>query len=333
MALVLLVVSTIAGTDAFTQTPEMTRSYQRGSSLYEAGLYEAAAPYFVRALALSEQEFGANSARTGFILKNLATVYSRLGQYSAAEPLYLRALEIFERTFGPENGLVAEVVNDLSIVYVEQEKFIQAEPLLERVLGSLEQAFGADDPRVAVAAYNYGYASEFLGDSQKARDLYVRALTVWQSQKVLDSDRIAAARARLAGLGRSQERRAPSLAPYLPRLMPGQTPRKEPRVAAAKGARTKPLLQPANDTPAPNAGKGWRVQIAALKTRESAERESARLSQVHAGFLPALSIVEAILPKGTFYRVGTFPLPDRDAATTLCEALKARQQDCIVVRR
>ena len=93
-----------------------------------------------------------------------------------AEPFYIRALEIFEKTFGENSSHVAELLSDFGFSYIEQNKFIQAEPLLARVMKYLELEFGLDDPRVAVAAYNYGYAIEFLGDANKARELYARTL-------------------------------------------------------------------------------------------------------------------------------------------------------------
>ena len=328
-------------TEASAQSPEMTRNYQRGSSLYEAGMYEAATPYFERALVLSELEFGIDSSRTGFILKNLATVQSRQGKHSLAEPLYLRALAIFEQTFGPENGLVAELVNELSMTYVEQEKYIEAEPLLARVLENLENTFGTNDPRVAVAAYNYGYASEFLGDAQKARGLYARALQIWQSQKVPDGNSVAAAEARISGLGRSQGRKAPSLAPYVPRVLTGQ----EPQDGAPTGAivlrdpATRPapaVTVAAPSVDSPDNDKAWHVQLAAFRTREAAERELKRLQAAHGPLLSEagnLAIQEAVLAEGVFYRVGTGPLPGKAPATSLCAALKEQQQGCIVVRR
>lgn len=203
------------------QSEALTRSYQRGSSLVEAGMYKAATPYLVKALELSETEFGRESSRTAFILKNLATVYTRQGMFGAAEPLYTRALGIFEEAFGPDHGIVAEVVNELSIAYIEQRRYIEAEPLLARVLDSLERTFGSNDSKVAVAAYNYGYTSEYLGDSNKARKLYARALEIWQSQPVPDEDRIRAVTRRLEGLKRVHASKGPSLAPYLPRVLPG----------------------------------------------------------------------------------------------------------------
>lgn len=349
------------------QSEALTRNYQRGSSLFEAGMYKAATPYFVKALALSESEYGRESTRTAFVLKNLATVYARQGMYTEAVPLYTRALGIFENTFGPDHGIVAEVVNELSITYIEQKRYIEAEPLLARVLDSLKRAYGADDPRVAVAAYNYGYASEYLGDGNKARKLYARALEIWQSQPAPDEKQIRAVKRRLDGLKRVRTSQGPSLAPYLPRVLPGSTPQhsKAPAPATlpqlaekAKGSpvkRATPLkAQPQAATPHPMETRpakptaqdvlpasaaesaGWRVQLASFRARAAAEKESARLQTALTSVLAkggGLKIAEAALPKGTFYRIFAGPFADRREAAALCRDLKAEQQDCLVVRQ
>lgn len=315
------------------QSEDLTRNYQRGSSLFEAGMYKASTPYFVNALELAESEYGRDSSRTAFILKNLATVYSKQGKFEEAEPLYLRAMRVFKDAFGPDHGLVAEVTNELRIVYVERKRFIEAEPLLGRVLDNLEQSFGADDSRVAVAAYNYGYASEFVGDANKARSLYARALQIWQSQKVPDDARIQAAQERLAGLSRVRVTKGPSLAPYLPKVLPGQ---------AAKPLETREV-----NTPTPQAAKApaveatpsrpaWRVQLASFRSRATAEIERKRLQgRLASSFAAAggLKIAEAVLPKGTFYRLVLEPFQARDAAAAVCRNLKTEDQQCIVARQ
>ena len=207
---------------AWAQSAALTKNYQRGSALYDAGMFEAATPYFARGLVLSEKEYGPNSTRTGFILKNLATVHAKQRKFALAEPFYIRALEIFEKTFGENSSHVAGLLSDLGFSYIEQDKFIQAEPLLARVMKYLELEFGLDDPRVAVAAYNYGYAVEFLGDADKARELYARTLQSWQSQNVPNDARIKVVQRRIHGLTRVLESQGSSLAPYLPKLLPGQ---------------------------------------------------------------------------------------------------------------
>lgn len=315
---------------AWAQSEDLTRNYQRGSSLVEAGLYEASVPYFAKALVLSEAEYGRNSSRTAFILKNLATVFAKQGAFAEAEPLYVRALSIFEDAFGPDHGVVAEVTNELSIVYVERKRFIEAEPLLGRVLDNLERTFGPDDSRVAVAAYNNAYASEYLGDAKKARALYARALQIWQSQPIPDSGRITLAQDRLAGLSRARGRKSPSLARYLPRLLADDAK----TIAAPAPASGSPVLVGENTSG--KQAQGWRVQLAAFRSRDTAEKVVARLKQAHAElFAPVggLEVVEAALAKGTFYRVGAGPVADRTMAAALCNDLQVLKQACIVVRQ
>ncbi len=327
---------------AWAQSATLTKNYQRGSTLFEAGMYEAAMPYFLHALALSEKEYGPKSSRTGFILKNLATVYSKQRKFALAEPIYLRALAIFEESFGRDNGLVAELVSDLSFAYVDQKKFAQAEPLLARVLGYLEAEFGPDDSRVAVAAYNYGYAREFLGDAPTAREFYARAMRLWQSQRGPNDSHIKALKGRLDGLDRLRVAKSPSLAPFEPRLLASRAqaaPIGDSTIASdlttASGNPEVLEVTPPQSPLAPTE-KAWHVQLSSYRAPEAAERESKRLRRSFGSlFVPAggLRVVRAQLPIGDFYRVGVGPMADHAAAITLCKTLKERDQSCFVVRR
>ncbi len=335
LVLIGLLAASFAG-KAAAQSEELTRNYQRGSSLFEAGMYKASTPYFIKALELSEVEYGRDSSRTGFILKNLATIYSKQGNFAEAEPLYVRALRIFEDAFGKTHGLVAEVTNELSIVYVERKRFIEAEPLLGRVLENLERAFGPGDARVAVAAYNYGYASEFLGDAKKARSLYARALAIWQSQPVPDDNRIRAAKERIAGLSRISERKGPSLAPYLPRILPGRDVKQQEAIAPAARAPTSTARQSAPVRSDVKAGSEWRIQLASFRSRDTANQEAERLQKKFSALVaPAggLKVREAVLKTTTYYRVVAGPFGQRAAAASLCRHLNARQQACIVAQQ
>jgi tetratricopeptide (TPR) repeat protein len=328
-----LLAMSMAGT-AFGQSEALTRNYQRGSSLFEAGMYKASTPYFAKALELSESEYGPDSSRTAFILKNLATVHGKQGNFAEAEPLYVRALRIFEDAFGRGHGIVAEVTNELSIVYVERKRFIQAEPLLGRVLENTETTFGPDDSRVAVAAYNYAYASEYLGDSNKARALYARALGIWQSQPVPDDDRIKAAQERVAGLSSVRERKGPSLAPYLPRVLPGnETNRQVTPAPAAKVPAEQHQEQTASGS---SSEQEWRVQLASFRSRDTAEKEAERLQiKFSELFAPVggLKVREAVLKSATYYRVVAEPFAVRAAAALLCGDLKEHRQACLVARQ
>ena len=59
--------------------------------------------YFTRALAICEQELGAQHPDTARSLNNLATLYRVQGKYEQAEPLLQQALAVFEHRLGADH--------------------------------------------------------------------------------------------------------------------------------------------------------------------------------------------------------------------------------------
>lgn len=128
-------------------------------------------------------------------------------------------------------------------------------------------------------------------------------------------------------------------------LRPGELMLPEALVAADNAAAVDPVATPdANQSPhgpqtaavAPSTGETmptWRVQLIALRDRSSAQLASVSFQQANPDLLEDLTlhIERANLPHGTFYRVQAGPLADRAEAKELCSALKARNQDCLVV--
>ena len=97
-----------------------------------------------------------------------------------------------------------------------------------------------------------------------------------------------------------------------------------------------PDVQTAARTPSVAPSGAYVVQLAALRARDSARPAWARLQKAHPMFLgdKELTIQEVDLgERGIFYRVQAGFFPDRAGASALCQALKARQQDCLVVKR
>jgi tetratricopeptide (TPR) repeat protein len=294
---------------AWPQSAELTTNYQRGSTLYSTGEFAAATPYFARALILSEQEYGPNSARIGHILINLATVYARQRKFDLAQPHYVRALAIFDATQGRNDGLVGELVRDLGLAYAAQKKFALAEPVLARTVKYLESAFGPNNPQVALALYNQGYASEFLGDAPKAGQLYARALRVWRAQGTPDNARIQAVQQRIDGLVRTSRYAGPSLALNLLKPPPG-------------------VAMPRQTL------KAWHVQLGAYRGYRGAVRETRRLATVYGSLFAPFGGVQLVRISGKgVHRIGVGPMAGRGAADRLCRTLKARGQTCFVVRR
>ncbi|UUX50090.1 SPOR domain-containing protein [Nisaea acidiphila] len=111
--------------------------------------------------------------------------------------------------------------------------------------------------------------------------------------------------------------KAPAPAPSAPK--PAET-------AAAKPA-------PAPTTKAPAAGN-YKIQIAALRNQDAAKREWTRVQSANKALLGALSptFQRISTDNGVFFRVQGGPLTE-NAAKQACDALKAKGQACLVVRR
>ena len=81
---------------------------------------------------------------------------------------------------------------------------------------------------------------------------------------------------------------------------------------------------------------GIRIQLAAVKTPEEAQKEWARLQKSLGDALTGLSLtVEGVDlgAKGIFQRIQAGPFQDKAAAASKCAAIKALKQDCLVVVR
>jgi cell division septation protein DedD len=81
--------------------------------------------------------------------------------------------------------------------------------------------------------------------------------------------------------------------------------------------------------------KGWRVQIASLRSEAGGQQTWTALRNKHGDLFGNLSmrLVKAeIKGKGIFYRLQAGPVADRTAASSLCQKAKARKIGCLVVR-
>ena len=109
-----------------------------------------------------------------------------------------------------------------------------------------------------------------------------------------------------------------------------------PPTASLPAPSETPALQVAALPPATTPAGPYVVQLAALKSQDGARPAWGRLQKAHTAFLSEreLAIQEIDLgERGIFYRVQAGYFPDRASALELCTALKARGQDCLVVKR
>ncbi len=114
--------------------------------------------------------------------------------------------------------------------------------------------------------------------------------------------------------------------------MPRSRPEAEWRHATAAPA----LAAPAAVGTIGQVIPGIRIQLAAVKTPEEAQKEWTRLRHALGDALGGLSLtVEGVDlgAKGIFHRIQAGPFPDKAAAAAKCTAIKALKQDCLVVVR
>ncbi len=98
--------------------------------------------YFIRALAIYEEQLGATHPYTAQSLNNLAALYQSQERYGEAEPLLRRALSIYEEQSGSVHPDTASSLNNLALPYDVQGSYGEAEPLLGRALSIYEEQWG-----------------------------------------------------------------------------------------------------------------------------------------------------------------------------------------------
>jgi cell division septation protein DedD len=115
---------------------------------------------------------------------------------------------------------------------------------------------------------------------------------------------------------------------------PPQAP--APVVAAAPPPPPAPVATPAPPPPAPAVeGKGYRLQIGAVRSPEAAQHEWERLKRANADVLGGLGFAAPRVDlgeRGVYYRIQAGPVGDAAKAERDCSELKRRGVSCILVR-
>lgn len=127
-------------------------------------------------------------------------------------------------------------------------------------------------------------------------------------------------------------------APVQPEPTAPAKPAAQEAAPASTTASTTASTPPAATAPAPatassNAGNGWRIQIAALRSEADARAEWAKKQSANPDLLGnlAVQIQEATVNGTTYYRIRGGPLANGDAAKALCAQMKAKNLACIPV--
>jgi tetratricopeptide (TPR) repeat protein len=163
----------------FQQEEQLATSLNDLAILYALmGSYAEAKPLYVQAIAIREQELGANHPDTATSLNNLAILYESMGRYAEAEPLYLRSLAISERELGTNHPNTANILNNLASLYESTGRYAEAEPLYLRSLAIIERELGTNHPDTAIGLNNLADLYRVTGRYAAAEPMLVRALSI-----------------------------------------------------------------------------------------------------------------------------------------------------------
>lgn len=146
--------------------------------------YEQAEPLYRRALAIYEQQPGANQEPYGQTLSDLGALYTVQGQYEQAEPLLKRSLAVRETALGLEHRDVGQSLYNLMDLYVTWDRWTEAEPFARRALPIYERAKGREVRWLGKILHTLGLIYEKQGKLTDAEPLLKRGLTI--TERALD---------------------------------------------------------------------------------------------------------------------------------------------------
>ncbi|MCW8915886.1 MAG: SPOR domain-containing protein [Magnetovibrio sp.] len=112
-------------------------------------------------------------------------------------------------------------------------------------------------------------------------------------------------------------------------------PKPVPKAVEAPKPAAKPMPAPAATKATGTAGKGYMIQLSAVRNEANAKGEWARLAKKHKDILGGLELViqrADLGAKGVFYRVRGGWFANRGEAKAVCDALKKRSVGCLIAK-
>ena len=200
----LTVAAVIAASPASGQSAaEIDALHAQAAQLFEARKYGEALLVAQQALALGEQQFGADDERLAKLYYGVALLHDRQDHPVEAESFYQRALAILEKVRGGDQASVGKVLDALARLRMQQKRYSEAEPLYQRRLAILETTLGPEHPDVATTLNNLAIVYRVTGRRDEATSAYERLLTIQEKALGPEHLDVAATLYWLALLGNS----------------------------------------------------------------------------------------------------------------------------------
>jgi tetratricopeptide (TPR) repeat protein len=162
-----------------------------GQYLYEAGRFEQARDAFERALALTEDFYGAEDPRCAAIANNLGRALRRVGNLAQARAQFETAFILDQAAYGQTHPHVAESANNYGTVLYQVGETHSALGQFEWALEVCQTCYGSEHPKVAVVTNNLGYALARKGELDRAVEHFRRAIATAETTVGADHPLVA----------------------------------------------------------------------------------------------------------------------------------------------
>ena len=165
---------------------------------------------YLKALQVSEKEFGATNLQTMYSLSALGQFYLHVKNYPQAVAYLTRTFDLAQKLYGQTYGY--ELLDKIGEAYREQHMFTQAEDAYKKMLADDEIKNGPSSPSSAPGLEHLGMLYCDMGRYADAQSALERAISIDQKQfgansPSLDRPLTELARA-LRGLGKEDEAKA-----------------------------------------------------------------------------------------------------------------------------
>jgi tetratricopeptide (TPR) repeat protein len=161
---------------------------------------DQAEPLLQSAMALLEQEGGADHPDLGPVLHDLAALYESLGRYEEAEPLYRRALAVIEQGAWPDHPMLAATMNRLAGLYEEMEQEERSGPLYAKAIEIKKKVLGEDHPDIGTMLNHLANLLKQEGRHAEAEPMFRRSLEIGERSLGPDHPNLAVVLNNLAEL-------------------------------------------------------------------------------------------------------------------------------------
>lgn len=161
--------------------PEAVAVYSNlGMDYWRTGMYQKAIGYLNNSYQSLEMEGRSDEVPTDIILNNMGAVYYQLGDLDKAIDCYQKSAAIRTDSYGPEHLRTMVSTFMLGSMYAERNQPEKTVEVLESARQILEK--GSNGYYTAVCNNNLAIAYRTLGDFERARECYAKALDIYLDQ-------------------------------------------------------------------------------------------------------------------------------------------------------